>query len=157
MCGVHLIARQTTRDMQQQQRFRRMLMTAYPNMRHASRQTFGQMQENFAMHGFRQRLPLVIHRHLIAAVRKVIAQSRIELSVDKHQPPGIQRQRVGITAGASAPEHLVQGVVQRQQERLAQLLDATLKGSRLYRRLLASSTTVATPGCTCTPASQSIT
>ena len=39
----------------------------------------------------------------------------------------------------------VQGVVQRQQERLAQLLDATLKGSRLYRRLLASSTTAATP------------
>ncbi len=58
---------------------------------------FGQMEKHLRLQGMRQMLALIIDTDLHAAGGKIVAQLRMIAAIDKHQPPGVQRQRQRIT------------------------------------------------------------
>ena len=97
--GVHFIARQPARHVHDQQRLFRSLVAPDPDMGDAGRQAFGQMQKNFGLNGFRQRLTVVIYPHLKAAGGQVVAQAFVKLAVDKNQTPCVHRQPQRVALG----------------------------------------------------------
>ena len=97
MGGIQRIAGQTAGDMHQQQRLIQAAVARYAKAGHRLRQAFGQMEKHLRMQSIRQMLALVIDADLHAAGGEIVAQLRMIAAIDKHQPPGVQRQRQRIT------------------------------------------------------------
>ena len=95
--GIQRIAGQATGDMHQQQRFIQAAVARHANAGHRLGQAFGQMEKHLRLQGIRQMLALIIDTDLHAAGGKIVAQLRMIAAIDKHQPPGVQRQRQRIT------------------------------------------------------------
>ncbi|MNY49222.1 hypothetical protein D3C86_1846210 [compost metagenome] len=74
MRGVDLVALKTLRDMQQQQRFCRTLITLNANVRHARRKAFSQMQEHVRLHWRGQGLTIVVNLNVKTAAFGAIAK-----------------------------------------------------------------------------------
>ena len=55
------------------------------------------MEKHLRLQGIRQMLALVINANLHAAGGEIVAQLRMIAAVDKHQTPGVQRQRQRVT------------------------------------------------------------
>ena len=95
--GIQRIAGQAAGDMHQQQRLIQAAIARHAKAGHRLRQAFGQMEKHLRLEGIRQMLALVIDADLHAAGGEIVAQLRMIATVDKHQSPGVQRQRQRVT------------------------------------------------------------
>ena len=77
--------------------FIRAAVARHANAGHRLGRAFGQMEKHLRLQGIRQMLALIIDTDLHAAGGKIVAQLRMIAAIDKHQPPGVQRQRQRIT------------------------------------------------------------